>query len=285
LAVEEMLATKSDIVFGTDPDCDRLGVVVNHLGRPHYLNGNQIGALFLNYIFKTRQKLGTLPKKPVVVKSIVTSPLQDVIAKNYGGEVVATLTGFKWMADFIHKYEQSSPVSDNVFASEESFGYMPHTQCRDKDGVSAVALMCEIALAAKRRGKTLVDELDEIYNEYGFHLETLIAFDYEGAEGAQKIKRIMEAFRQNAKTEFAGLKLKQLDDYSLGILGLPKSNALGLQFAAGDKLFLRPSGTEPKIKFYIMVAITKGTLEEKRLEARDRIAILEKTITQWCEKA
>lgn len=285
LSVEEMLATKSDLVFGTDPDCDRLGVVVNHEGKPFYLNGNQIGALFLNYVFKTRQRLGRLPAKPLVVKSIVTSPLQDAIAKKYGAEVHATLTGFKWMADLIRRFEEQKTGHGFVFASEESFGYMPHNECRDKDGVSSVALMCEIALEAKRRGKTLVQILDDIYQEFGFHHESLVSFDYEGAEGASKIKRIMEMFRQEATKEFAGLPMEQVDDYGQGIHGLPKSNALGLHLKSGDKIFLRPSGTEPKIKFYLMVAITEGTLEEKRREAATRTDLFTKNIRQWCERA
>lgn len=285
LSVDEMFATRSDLVFGTDPDCDRLGVVVNHKGTPHYINGNQIGAIFLDYIFKTRKRLGRLPKKPLVVKSIVTTPLQNVIAQKYGVEVFSTLTGFKWMADLINKIESQKSGYQFLFASEESFGYMLHDQCRDKDGVSAIALMCEIALAAKREGKTLMDVLDDIYTEFGFHYETLISFDYEGITGAAKIKNIMEVFRKNASREFAGLEVKRLNDYSLGIDDLPKSNVLELQFATGDKLFLRPSGTEPKIKFYIMVAITKGTLVEKREEADKRIKVLDKTIRQWCEKA
>lgn len=285
LSVDEMLSTKSDLVFGTDPDCDRLGVVVNHKGTPHFINGNQIGAIFLDYIFKTRKRLDRLPKKPLVVKSIVTSPLQDVIAHKYGAEVYSTLTGFKWMADLIRQLENQKSGHQFLFASEESFGYMPHNECRDKDGVSAIALMCEIALAAKREGKTLVDVLDDIYSEFGFHFETLISFDFEGIEGAAKIKRIMDLFRKDAAKEFAGLTVKQLNDYSLGVNGLPKSNVLEMQFTSGDKLFLRPSGTEPKIKFYIMVAITKGTLVEKRQEADKRIKAMDTTIRQWCERA
>lgn len=285
LSVEEMLSTSADLVFGTDPDCDRLGVVVNHHNTPVYLNGNQIGAIFLDYVFKTRQRLGRLPKKPLVVKSIVTSSLQDVIARKYGGEVMATLTGFKWMADLIRRLEVAKSGHGFVFASEESFGYMPHNDARDKDGVSSVALMCEIALAAKRRGKTLVDVLDDIYEEFGFHHETLLSFDFEGVEGAAKIKRIMEVFRKQATNEFAGMPMAQVDDYALGIHGLPKSNALGLHLKSGDKLFLRPSGTEPKIKFYVMVAITQGSLAEKRAEALKRTELFGLNIRQWCERA
>lgn len=285
LSVDEMLATHADVVYGTDPDCDRLGVVVNHHGKPVYLNGNQIGAIFLNYVFKTRQKLGRLGPKPLVVKSIVTSPLQDAIAKKYGGEVVSTLTGFKWMADAIRSLEEQKSGHTFVFASEESFGYMPHHECRDKDGVSSVALMSEIALEAKRRGKTLVDALDEIYQEFGFFHETLISFDFEGVEGAAKIKRIMEVFRSHARQEFAGIAMQVLDDYAQGIHGLPKSNALGLHLSTGDQIFLRPSGTEPKIKFYVMVAITSGTLAEKRTEAQRRIELFDRSIRQWVERA
>lgn len=279
LAVNKMLAEKADLVFGTDPDCDRLGVVVNHQQRPHFLTGNQIGALFLDYIFKTRKRFGTLPSKPLVVKSIVTSPLQDVIAAKFGAQVQATLTGFKWMADLIRDWETTHADHQFLFASEESFGYMPHAECRDKDGVSSVALMCEIALEAKLRGKTLVDKLEEIFTEYGFFHEHLVALDYEGAEGAAKIRRIMDSFRAPSVREVAGVALKNVDDYAPGLKGLPKSNVLSLNLQNNDKIFLRPSGTEPKIKFYLMVAA------KNRSEAEARTKTYETTLRTWCEKA
>jgi len=285
LAVNEMLKTDADLAFGTDPDCDRLGVVVNHRGEAVYPNGNQLGALFLHHILKERQAQGSLPAKALVVKSIVTTPMQEAIAARFGAEVHATLTGFKWMAGHIRELEEQRSGHTFVFASEESFGYMPHAESRDKDGVSSVALMCEIALAAKLRGQTLVDALDALYEEYGFFQEHLVSLDYEGAAGAAKIKAIMARFRERAGAEFGDHRGTKVEDYLLGVRGLPTSDVLGLEFATGDRLFLRPSGTEPKIKFYVMVAITEGTLAEKKAAAAVRIETFERQIRRWCEDA
>lgn len=282
LAVDEMIQSQADIVFGTDPDGDRLGVVGNHHGKPFYINGNQLGALFLHYVFSTRQRNGTLPANPLVVKSIVTSPVQDAIVKQFGGTIMATLTGFKWMADLIRRLEEQKSPLNFVFASEESFGYMPHHHSRDKDGVSSMALMCEIALHYKCRGMDLVDALDEIAERYGYFHEILVARDYEGVAGAQKIQRIMEHFRA-MKGEIAGLKVKSLVDYLKPDSGLPKSNVLGFTFEDGGQLFLRPSGTEPKIKFYVMVGEREGTLEQKKERAQQKTQRLQDFILKHCE--
>lgn len=282
LAVDEMLASHADIVFGTDPDGDRLGVVGNHKGTPYYINGNQLGALFLHYVFTTRQKLGTLPKNPLVVKSIVTSPVQDTIVQSFGGTVMATLTGFKWMADLIRRLEEQKSPLNFVFASEESFGYMPHNSSRDKDGVSAMALMCEIALHYKRRGMDLVDAMDEIAEKYGFFHEILVSLDFEGIEGAKKIDRIMDHFRNHNK-DIDGHAVAKFVDYKKPESGLPASNVLGFTFANGDQLFLRPSGTEPKIKFYVMVSEKTGALSEKKKLAQAKTDSFQKFILNTCE--
>lgn len=282
LAVDEMLATNADIVFGTDPDGDRLGVVGNHQGTPYYINGNQLGALFLHYVFTTRQKLGSLPKNPLVVKSIVTSPVQDTIVQSFGGTIMATLTGFKWMADLIRRLEEQNSPLNFVFASEESFGYMPHNSSRDKDGVSSMALMCEIALHYKLRGMDLVDAMDEIAEKYGFFHEILVSLDFEGIEGAKKINRIMDHFR-TLTTEVDGHAVARFIDYQKPDSGLPASNVLGFTFANGDQLFLRPSGTEPKIKFYVMVSEKTGALTQKKKLAQAKTDAFQKFILQTCE--
>lgn len=296
VAVDRMLETKADIVFGTDPDGDRLGLVVNHKNAPAYLNGNQIGALMLYYIFSRKQEMKTLPKNPLVIKSIVTSPLQNAIVESFGGRVEDTLTGFKWMAARIREHEEKNSDQDFVFASEESFGYMPHKEARDKDGVSSLALMSEIALYYKERGMTLVDALDEIYGKFGFYLESLVSRDYEGISGAQKIGRIMEYFRSYPEMNFAGEDIVAREDYKSStatdyklkqdkLIELPKSDVLSFTFASGNKLFLRPSGTEPKIKFYTMVRATEGSLEEKKTRALEMIRTIEEKILAACEKA
>jgi len=283
LAVDRLLSTEGDVAFGSDPDGDRLGVVVRHDGRPVYLNGNQLGALFLHYVLGQRKRRGELKPNSYVVKSIVTSPVQDAIARHYGVSMHATLTGFKWMADRIRQLEEEMPGANFVFASEESFGYMPHSSSRDKDGISSMALMCEIALAYKLQGKTLVDALDEIAEAYGFYEELLVSLDYEGVKGAAKIKRIMDHYRTVRPMEFAGNRVARVKDYLAKDTGLPKSNVLGFEFQNGDQLFLRPSGTEPKIKFYLMVVETKGDLKTKKANAAKKLDALAALIRRTCE--
>lgn len=296
MAVDYMIKNNADIVYGTDPDGDRLGVAVNDHGKPAYINGNQIAALMLYYIFKTKTEKKSLPENALVIKSIVTSPIQNAIVEHFGGIVQDTLTGFKWMAGLIRKHEEDKAPYNFVFASEESFGYMPHSEGRDKDGVSSMALMSEIALFYKRQNKNLIEALDEIYEKFGFFFESLVALDYEGIQGSQKIARIMEHFRNYPEAQFAGEEIVAKEDYESSkstdlilkkdkIIELPKSNVLSFTFASGNKLFLRPSGTEPKIKFYTMVRETEGSLGEKKANALKKVKIIEDRIKELCEKA
>lgn len=296
LAIDYMQKNNADIVYGTDPDGDRLGVVVNDHGKPAILNGNQIAALMLYYVFFTKAEKKTLPEKALVIKSIVTSPIQNAIVEHFGGTVMDTLTGFKWMAGLIRELEEKKSPYNFVFASEESFGYMPHNESRDKDGVSSMAIMSEVALYYKRKNMSLVDALDEIYTKFGFFYESLVSLDYEGIEGAKKIGRIMEFFRHYPETQFAGEEIVGKEDYEASLstdirlksnkaIALPKSNVLSFSFASGNKLFLRPSGTEPKIKFYTMVRETEGDLAAKKLNALKKVKIIEDKIKEFCEKA
>lgn len=296
MAIDYMMKNNGDIVYGTDPDGDRLGVVVNDHGKPAILNGNQIAALMLYYVFFTKAKKKTLPEKALVIKSIVTSPIQNAIVEHFGGTVMDTLTGFKWMAGLIRDLEVQKSPYNFVFASEESFGYMPHNESRDKDGVSSMALMSEVALFYKRKNMSLVDALDEIYTKFGFFYESLVSLDYEGIEGAKKIARIMEFFRHFPEAQFAGEEIVAKEDYETSLstdirlksnkaIALPKSNVLSFTFASGNKLFLRPSGTEPKIKFYTMVRETEGDLAAKKLNALKKVKIIEDKIKELCEKA
>lgn len=296
MAIDYMMKNNGDIVYGTDPDGDRLGVVVNDHGKPAILNGNQIAALMLYYVFYTKAEKKTLPEKALVIKSIVTSPIQNAIVEHFGGTVMDTLTGFKWMAGLIRELEEKKSPYNFVFASEESFGYMPHNESRDKDGVSSMALMSEVALYYKRKNMSLVDALDEIYTKFGFFFESLVSLDYEGIEGAKKIGRIMEFFRHYPETQFAGEEIVAKEDYEISMatdirlksnkaIALPKSNVLSFTFVSGNKLFLRPSGTEPKIKFYTMVRETEGDLAEKKLNALKKVKIIEDKIKELCEKA
>lgn len=295
MAVALMEEANADLTYGTDPDCDRLGVVVNHRGSVEYLNGNQIALLMIDYIFKQKTKNNTLPKNPLVIKSIVTSPMQKTIVESFDGTVLDTLTGFKWMAKLWKDLEDQNTDYNFVFASEESFGYMPNNQVRDKDAVASVALMNELALFHKLEGKTLIDALDEIYSEYGYAEESLIALNFEGLSGREKINSIMKYFRENPTLDIAENKIKIFKDFSTQIeknitteeeikIEMTKSDVLGFEFESGDLLFLRPSGTEPKIKFYTMVQVKEGELTEKKKEAKARIKKIELFIHNQIEK-
>lgn len=283
MAVDLMIKTNSDIVMGSDPDTDRLGVaqVVNN--EVVYLNGNQIGILMLEYIFSSLKEQNKLPENSYFVKTIVTTPLQDVIAKHYGVETFNTLTGFKWICGLMNKLERQQPNKNFLFATEESFGYLPHNYVRDKDGVASVTLMSEVALHFKRQGLNLVSALDKIYEKYGFTQEELLNLNYFGKEGSEKISRIMTHFRNLHPESLCGLKISVIEDYELKVvenletkekktLDFPKSNVIGYHFTDGSRLYLRPSGTEPKIKFYIMINVSEGDLETKKSKANSKVS-------------
>jgi phosphoglucomutase len=296
MAVDLMLKENADVVYGTDPDADRLGVVVNVDGKPEYLNGNQIAVIMLHYILNSRKELGTLPAVPFVVKSVVTSEMQTTLVEAFNGKMVNTLTGFKWMCGAMNDLDKKGEKYDFVFASEESFGYMTHNQARDKDSVGSVAIMSEIVLYYKEQGKNLIEALDEIYTEYGFYYESLIAQVYKGADGKEKINRIMESFRKYSDASICNDEIISMDDIKSGFstniktgnktpIDLPSSNVLSFTFESGTKLFLRPSGTEPKIKFYIMVREADGDLVTKKDNAFKKINFFEEFIKTMTEKA
>ena len=288
-AVERMIETNADVAYGTDPDCDRLGVVVNQKGKPVYLNGNQLAFLMIDYIFTEMKKQNKLPKNPLVIKSIVTSGLQNNIVEAFGGTVLDTLTGFKWMARLWRDLEEAGTDYNFIFASEESFGYMTHDKARDKDAVGAIAMMNEITLFHKLQNKTLVDALDEIYVKYGYAEESLIANTYEGLSGQGKIKKIMQYFRDHSTQMIADEEVAIFNDYQSQVskdlienteseIKMTKSNVLGFKFKSGNQLFLRPSGTEPKIKFYTMIKENEGDLSIKKEKAKKKIEVIENFI-------
>lgn len=293
LAVELMKKENGDIALGTDPDTDRVGLALIHNNETKYLNGNQIGILMLHYILKNHNEKGTMPSHPYFVKTIVTTELQAKIAQSFNVRVENTLTGFKWICGRMNEIEKQSPQDNFIFATEESFGYLNHENVRDKDGVSSIALLSEIALYYKMQGKNLLEALDSIYEEYGFSHETLLCLNYYGKEGSEKISRIMNYFRDNKNVPIAGAEVSLCEDYKEGILSnimtgdsqklnYPTSNVLGFSFKdSPNKLYLRPSGTEPKIKFYIMIQESEGSLKDKKEKAlaitQNFLTFLEKT--------
>ena len=255
LAIEQAKAEKADIVIGTDPDCDRVGVGVLHGGDYVLLTGNQTGALLVDFVLKFKKD--KMPANAAVVKTIVTSGLGAAIAEKHGAKIFQTLTGFKYIGEKICLWEESGE-NTFVFGYEESYGYLSGTHARDKDAVVASMLIAEMASYYKNNGMTLVDALNGIYAEYGYYYDCLETFVLKGKEGAEKIRYAMQAMRESGEKLFDDLD--KLLDYSKGIDGLPKENVLRFDFKDGSWAAARPSGTEPKLKLYFSV---KGENKEQ----------------------
>ncbi|MDA2157075.1 MULTISPECIES: phospho-sugar mutase [Bacillus cereus group] len=266
----------ADVLIATDPDADRLGVAVrNHDGEFQVLTGNQTGALMLDYLLSQKKENGTLPENGVVLKTIVTSEIGRTIAKAYGLDTVDTLTGFKFIGEKIRQYEESGQY-EFQFGYEESYGYLIRPFCRDKDAVQSVLFACEVAAYYKSQGKTLYDGLLEVFEKYGFFREDLVSLTLKGKDGAEQIQEMMATFRENPPKEVAGLTVVAVEDYKASIvtslqdghkeeIHLPKSNVLKYQLEDGSWFCLRPSGTEPKIKFYFGVKDSSLQNSEQKL--------------------
>ena len=250
IAIKYAKEQNADIIFGTDPDSDRIGVVVrNAEGEYVVLNGNQTGSLLCEYILRKSQEKGALNGKRTIIKTIVTTEMVRAIADSFGVETMDVLTGFKFIGEKIKEFEAANEPDRYVFGFEESYGCLKGTYARDKDAVVAAMLVCEMAADYKAQGMTLYDGLVKLYEKYGFYLEGLKTITLTGIAGTEKIKEIMDTMRKNAPSEICGFKVKEMRDYELGIDGLPKSNVL--KFIFEDAWFaIRPSGTEPKIKLY-----------------------------------
>ncbi|MBK4742222.1 phosphoglucomutase [Bacillus cereus] len=266
----------ADVLIATDPDADRLGVAVrNHNGEFQVLTGNQTGALMLDYLLSQKKENGTLPENGVVLKTIVTSEIGRTIAKAYGLDTIDTLTGFKFIGEKIRQYEESGQY-EFQFGYEESYGYLIRPFCRDKDAVQSVLFACEVAAYYKSQGKTLYDGLLEVFEKYGFFREDLVSLTLKGKDGAEKIQEMMATFRENPPKEVAGLTVVAVEDYKASVvtslqdghkeeIHLPKSNVLKYQLEDGSWFCLRPSGTEPKIKFYFGVKDSSLQNSEQKL--------------------
>jgi len=266
----------ADVLIATDPDADRLGVAVrNHNGEFQVLTGNQTGALMLDYLLSQKKENGILPENGVVLKTIVTSEIGRTIAKAYGLDTVDTLTGFKFIGEKIRQYEESGQY-EFQFGYEESYGYLIRPFCRDKDAVQSVLFACEVAAYYKSQGKTLYDGLLEVFEKYGFFREDLVSLTLKGKDGAEQIQEMMATFRENPPKEVAGLTVVAVEDYKASIITslqdghkeeihLPKSNVLKYQLEDGSWFCLRPSGTEPKIKFYFGVQDSSLQNSEQKL--------------------
>lgn len=261
MALEQAKRANADLVIGTDPDCDRVGVGVLHNGEYTLLTGNQTGALLVDFYLKFKKQ--SLNPKSTLVKTIVTNDLGAEIARKNGLNVVETLTGFKYIGDQITKYEKTGE-NEFLIGYEESYGYLIGTYARDKDAVIASMLICEMAAYYKKNKMTLVDALNVLYSEYGFYLDALDSFVLKGKDGASRIKNIMSYFRANKATVFPNIT--DVKDYSTGIGDLPKSNVLKFFLKGGSWIAVRPSGTEPKLKMYYSVRGIDSSTCERSLQ-------------------
>lgn len=261
MALEQAKRANADLVIGTDPDCDRVGVGVLHNGVYTLLTGNQTGALLVDFYLKFKKQ--SLNPKSTLVKTIVTNDLGAEIARKNGLNVVETLTGFKYIGDQITKYEKTGE-NEFLIGYEESYGYLVGTYARDKDAVIASMLICEMAAYYKKNKMTLVDALNVLYSEYGFYLDALDSFVLKGKDGASRIKNIMSYFRANKATVFPNIT--DVKDYSTGIGDLPKSNVLKFFLKGGSWIAVRPSGTEPKLKMYYSVRGIDSSTCERSLQ-------------------
>lgn len=265
LAIEMAKKEPADIIFATDPDGDRIGVIVkNSEGDYVTLNGNQTGVLLCEYILRNKKLKGTLSKKGAVIKTIVTTAMIYPVANDYSQKVYDVLTGFKFIGEKIKEFEDGILDNEYVFGFEESYGYLAGTYCRDKDAVVAAMLVTEMAADYKEKGMTLYDGLLALYEKYGCFMESLKSYTFTGLDGTEKIKSIMTKLRNNPPKTFAGMKVEKLWDVQEGtitdisngskaVLNLPKSNVLKFEMENNCWFAARPSGTEPKIKFYFGV--------------------------------
>ena len=277
--------TKADVLLATDPDADRMGAAVRQPdGTYQVITGNQIAAILLDYLLFAHQKAGTLPTNAAAVKSIVSSELPTVIAEHYGAKMVNVLTGFKFIAEQIKNYEETN-AHTFMFGFEESYGYLVQPFVRDKDAIQAVLLLTEVAAHFKSEGKTLYDGLQALYEKYGYFLEKTISITVQGLEGPAKIKALLDGLRKEVPSNFGGIKVALAQDFAVnqqvdaeGIvseIGLPTSNVLKYILEDGSWIAVRPSGTEPKIKFYMGV---KSTSQE---EAEEKLAKFQKDLDAY----
>lgn len=278
VALELAKTVKPDLLFATDPDCDRVGIAVPCGDDYRLFTGNEVGVMLLEYILKSKKANGTLPKNPVGVKTIVTTEICKKIIAAYGGEMRDVLTGFKFIGEQIALLENDGEADRYVLGFEESYGYLSRGYVRDKDGVNASMLICEMAAYYKSIGKDLITVLDDIYKEYGYCLCVQKSFSCEGQTGMAKIKAMMTSLKENPPKQMCGLDVVEFKDYSISlckntvtgsetVINLPKADVVSFALSDGSLVIVRPSGTEPKIKLYVnAMGETEKLADEKRAD-------------------
>ena len=274
-ALEKGLAlakeTGADLMLATDPDADRVGIAMRTSdGEYELVSGNEMGVLLLDYIAAGRKEAGTMPERPVAVKSVVSTQLADKVAEHYGVELRSVLTGFKWIGDQIHRLESENEAERFIFGFEESYGYLAGTYVRDKDAVVASMLICEMAAYYRSIGSSIKARLEEIYETYGHYLNAVDSFEFPGLSGMEKMSGIMEALRKNPPKELAGYAVTKVTDFEQAeTTGLPRANILLFALENGETVIVRPSGTEPKIKTYFT---TKGKGMDEAKKEKEKLA-------------
>ena len=275
----------ADLLIATDPDCDRGGIAVKDKNEYTLLSGNEVGILLLDYICKRRIELGKMPDKPVCIKTIVTTDMASNVAKDYGVEIIDVLTGFKFIGEQIGLLEAKNETSRYIFGFEESYGYLTGSYVRDKDAVNGSFMIAEMFAYYMSNGKSLIEVLDSLYQKYGYCLNTLHSFEFEGESGMKKMQSIMKSLRENIPNEFVDKKIVEVQDYLLSEItdivsnnkreiNLPKSNVIKYILEGNSSIVLRPSGTEPKLKLYISISA----------KSKDEAKILENRILEQVEK-
>lgn len=264
LAIEMAKETAPDLIFGTDPDCDRIGVVVKESADSYkVLTGNQVGILLSDYILNARKEMGTLSGQDTIVKTIVTSDMVKPIVTHYGTQVMDVLTGFKYIGEKIKEFLETG-ANNFVFGYEESYGYLSGDFVRDKDAVIASVLIAEMALYYRTQGKNLYEALEDLFKQYGYYREDLVSIQMEGKDGQEKIQAIISNLRENAPKEVGGIRVVRVEDYKLSkaynvlegaeeAIFLPTSNVMKFILEDGSWFVVRPSGTEPKMKIYVSI--------------------------------
>ena len=264
LGLEYCKKVGADLMLATDPDCDRCGIAVrNSEGEYQLLTGNETGLLLLDFICSQRIKNGTMPENPVMIKTIVTTDMGKQIADHYGVRTIDVLTGFKFIGEQIGILEKQGHVDDYIFGFEESYGYLTGGYVRDKDAVDAAFMICEMFAYYKTHGISLLDKLDELYRTYGYRLNTLHSYEFDGSAGFEKMQEIMKKFHEGM-IELGGRQVENTLDYSQGLDGLPKSDVLKYLIEGNSSVVVRPSGTEPKLKVYI--SISANSMETAKAE-------------------
>jgi len=261
---------KADLLLGTDPDCDRVGIAVNTKDGYKLVSGNDVGCMLIDYILSQKKAKGTLADKPVIIKSIVSTEMAAKIVESHGAEIYNVLTGFKYIGELMVQLEENNEADRFELGFEESYGYLSGMHTKDKDAVNGALIICDMAAYYKKQGKTLIDVLDELHDRFGYWQNSLFNFEFKSVDGMEKMIGVMTNMRAGYPTEVGSRKIKVVRDYQTqkeiclecgkeNELTLPVSNVIELETESGDKMFVRPSGTEPKLKLYLM---TKGNNAE-----------------------